>query len=80
MQTNLYRARTFWVGVASVLAAVITAVFGDRETIDHIDIVSTLKTLLGDEKLYLGLAAIFGRASLVNIMAGAVKARAEANT
>lgn len=62
---SLVKTKTFWVGVVSILAAVVAAVFGGNETIDSVSVVEVGKVLLSDEKLYVGVAAITGRAALL---------------
>lgn len=62
---NLWQTKTFWVGVVSVIAAVVAAVFGGNETIDHFSVAEAAKALASDPKLYVGVAAITGRAALI---------------
>lgn len=62
---SLVKTKTFWVGVVSILAAIVAAVFGGNETIDSVNVVEAGKALLSDEKLYVGLGFITGRAALL---------------
>jgi hypothetical protein len=70
VQTNLFKTRTFWVGVTAIFAAVVAAVFGQNETIDHVNVMEALKTFVADPKTYVGFASIFGRAAIVNVLKG----------
>ena len=47
-------------------AAMVASVFGQNEIIDHVDVSTALKTFFADPKTYVGLAAIFGRAAIIN--------------